>query len=75
VVAIEFRPGEQFPRFTLYPPHFVKQGFAEALLVLGLGSANCISDVVFMPQQSCRGNRNAFRYVSQRLARNEGLFN
>ena len=43
MVAIGFRPGEQFPRFTLYPPHFVEQAFAEALFVLGLS----INDSVY----------------------------
>ena len=48
VVALGFRPGKQFPRLTLHPPHFVKQGFTEALFVLGLGLGKCIGDVAFV---------------------------
>jgi hypothetical protein len=50
VVAIGFRPGKQFPSFALNSPHFVEQGFAEALFVLGLGFANRIGDVVFVTE-------------------------
>jgi hypothetical protein len=48
VVALGFGFSEQFPRLTLYPPHFIKKGFAEALFMLGLGLANRIGDVVFV---------------------------
>jgi hypothetical protein len=47
-VALGFGFSEQFPRLTLYPPHFIKKGFAEALFMLGLGLANRIGDVVFV---------------------------
>jgi hypothetical protein len=50
VVALGFRSAKQFPRFTLDAPHFVKQGFTEALFVLGLGLANRIGDVVLVTE-------------------------
>jgi hypothetical protein len=64
VISLRFRSGKQFPRLTLHPPHFVKQGFTEPLFALGLSLGKCIGDVAFVAQDCSRGNRNVFRYVS-----------
>jgi len=50
VVAIGFGPGEQFPSFALSSLHFIEQGFAEALFVLGLGLANRIGNVILVTE-------------------------
>ena len=46
VVAFGFRPGKQFPCFTLNSPHFVKQGFTEALFdrYVFIGGHACLID-------------------------------
>jgi hypothetical protein len=50
VVAIGFGPGEQFPSFALSSLHFIEQGFAEALFVLGPGLANRIGNVILVTE-------------------------